>query len=491
MKHSNYRKMAVGLLAVGLLWMGGPDSVQAQAPSDDALVSATADKAGAVLTVNQVVEKVINSNPEVQAKWHEFMAAYHEEAIPYGGYFPKLDVSAGIGREWVGGDDIDDDVYTRRGTRVQLTQMLFDGFYTCNQVCRLKYAGKARYFEFLDAMERVGLEGLRAYADVQRYQYLVLLAEQNYAYHTEIYDQIRNRVTGGVSTGVDMEQIEGRIALAQSNLITERANLHDVTARYQRIVGELPPDKLEEFEVPDAAVPATVDATLDDAFRKNPGFIASLMDIKSAEHAVKVQKSKFYPRFDLRAYHDWSWDKDGIDGYQREGVVEVVMNYNIFNGGSDAAAVRQYKQKLYRTMDLKEKACHDLRQTVEIAFNDRLTLKDQLEYLDQHRKRLDLVRVAYLDQFTIGRRTLLDLLDTENEYFQAQRAYMNGLFDKKIADARTLSGMGRLLNDMEVVRYDLPTMEDLDYKQPYVKRADFCEVEAPKGTTAGIDDVVQ
>lgn len=435
-------------------------------------------------TLQSVVEHTINNNPKVQAKWHEFRAVYYEEDVAYGGYFPKIDVSAGIGREWIYQESIPNkDQYTRRGIRLELTQMLFDGFYTHHEVCRLKLHGKALYLEFLDAMERTGLEALRAYADIQRYRNLVSLAEQNYAYHQEIYGQIDRRVKSGVSTGVDRAQIEGRLALANSNLITEQANLHDVTARYQRIVGKLPPEDLPEFVVPVSSIPAYVERAIYDAYQKNPGFLATLMEIKSSVHAVGVQKSKFYPRFDFHAYHDWSWDKDGIDGYQREAAVEVVMTYNILNGGSDLAAVKQYKQKLYRAMELRDKAGNDLRQRVEVAYNDRRSLKKQINYLDSHRKRLDQVRVAYLDQFTIGRRTLLDLLDTENEYYQAQRAYINGVYDLRVADARMLAGMGRLLHEMDVVRYDLPTLAELDYEgYPVAGRDDYPVIEAPKGS---------
>ncbi|MCG8344652.1 MAG: TolC family outer membrane protein [Chlorobiales bacterium] len=443
----------------------------------------TADAAEGT-TVKSVVEHTVNSNPEVQAKWHEFRSVYYEERVASGGYLPKVDVSAGIGREWIYQESIPNkDEYTRKGTRIELTQMLFDGFYTHHEVCRLKLHGKALYLEFLEAMEQTGLESLRAYADVQRYRNLVSLAEQNYDYHQGIYEQISRRVKSGVSTGVDMEQIEGRLALASSNLITEQANLHDVTARYQRIVGKLPPGELTEFEVPVSSIPDYVERAIYDAYQKNPGFLATLMEIKSSEHAVDVQKSKFYPRFDFHAYHDWSWDKDGIDGYQREAAVELVMTYNIFNGGSDLAAVKQYKQKLYGAMDLRDKAGNDLRQTVEIAYNDRKSLKKQVKYLDSHRKRLDQVRVAYLDQFTIGRRTLLDLLDTENEYYQAQRAYINGVHDLTIADARTLAGMGILLREMDVARYDLPTLEELDYEgYPAAGKDDYPAIEAPKGS---------
>ncbi|MCG8341219.1 MAG: channel protein TolC, partial [Chlorobiales bacterium] len=76
-----------------------------------------------------------------------------------------------------------------------------------------------------------------------------------------------------------------------------------------------------------------------------------------------------------------------------------------------------------------------------------------------------------------------DLLDTENEYYQAQRAYVNGEYDLRVAGARTLAAMGRLLHDMDVVRYDLPTLEELDYHGwPAVKEADHCSLEAPKGS---------
>jgi len=137
MKHINYRKMAVGMLVAGFLAGGSFSDLRAQDPVTEEPVVASATSV-TTQTVQEIVEKVINNNPEVQAKWHEFMAAYHEEAIPYGGYFPRVDVSAGVGREWVDGDETDKDVYTRRGVRLEVSQMLFDGFYTCNQVCRLK-----------------------------------------------------------------------------------------------------------------------------------------------------------------------------------------------------------------------------------------------------------------------------------------------------------------------------------------------------------------
>ena len=71
------------------------------------------------------------------------------------------------------------------------------------------------------------------------------------------------------------------------------------------------------------------------------------------------------------------------------------------------------------------------------------------------------MRTAYKDQFDIGERTLLDLLDAENEYFDASRAYANAIYDSKLAVARVQAGMGHLVSSLGLVRDGLPTLEEL------------------------------
>jgi outer membrane protein, adhesin transport system len=429
-------------------------------------------------TVKEAVEKAVNTNPEIRARFHAFKDVYEEQNVAKGGFYPKIDVSAGVGREWRRGDIPHTDMW-RRDVRVELNQMLFDGFFTCNQVCRLKYAGQARYFEFMDALENVGMESFRSYVDVLRYREMLNLAKKNLDYHKEIYNQVSDRVRAGVGAGVDLQQISARVALAQSNYLTELSNLNDVMSRYQRYVGELPDDNMQAVLLPDDGIPGTIKDALDDAFQHNPGLLAKFSDIKAAQKAIKVQESKFYPRLDLKAWHDQSWDMQGISGRQSETVAEVAMTYNILNGGSNIAAVHQYREKMYTAVALKDKAAVDLRQTLTIAFNDKQMIAEQVRYLNQHRKNLDQVRVAYREQFNIGKRTLLDLLDTENEYYQAQRAYYNGFFDLTVANARTLASMGRLLNTIGVVRGEMPSLKDIDVPMPKIGEGDVPASEAP------------
>ena len=184
--------------------------------------------------------KAVGTNPEVQARWHAFQAAGAEQDVARGGYLPQLDLDAAIGRERQDRPGQATDNYTHRGAALTLRQMLYDGFLTRSEVARLGYARLARYYEVVDASESAALETVRAYADVLRYRDLVQLAKDNYVEHRRVYDQIAERTAAGVGRRVDLEQASGRLALAESNLLTEVSNLHDVSARYLRLVGEAP-----------------------------------------------------------------------------------------------------------------------------------------------------------------------------------------------------------------------------------------------------------
>jgi adhesin transport system outer membrane protein len=135
--------------------------------------------------------------------------------------------------------------------------------------------------------------------------------------------------------------------------------------------------------------------------------------------------------------------------------VELLLTYNLYRGGADEARMTQAAEALNQARDLQDKACRDMRQTLSIAYNDMLRLKEQLGYLDQHRLSTDKAREAYRQQFDIGQRSLLDMLDTQNEYFESSRAYVNAQYNQLTAQARTLAGMGRLMPAMNITRDDM------------------------------------
>ena len=431
-----------------------------------------------VVPLKQLVEKVVSSNPEVQAKYHNYLGAGFEQDVVKGGYLPKVDITSSYRRQ----ENIDNGRSKVSGLAVPtwnnelvLRQMIFDGMATPNEINRLGHAQRVRYYELQAAMQNTTLEFMRSYIDTLRYTQLADYAKSNYVTHKQLFDKIKERVEAGVARRVDLEQATGRLALAEANLLTEATNLHDETARMQRLLGELPPATLEQPEFYKAGAQATPVEALRVAYLQNPDLLSTIEDIQATKDEVKVKEGRFLPRLDLQARKNLGTSNDGRNSTNAADVLELTANFNLFNGFSDKAAVGQVIEKMNTANDVRDKACVDTRQLVTIAYNDITQLKEQLGYRDTHQKSIENAREAYRKQFDIGQRTLLDLLDTENEYFQAKRNYANTEYDIQTAYARLYAVQGDLLSKVGAQRQGLPELNRADY----LEAATVCEAIAP------------
>jgi len=433
--HDTASVLQLGLLLLGALAL--PASARAQ---------------DAVADYRSALTRAALENPEVMSAWHNFEASRDERSVARGNYFPRFDVEAGSAKEKSRTPVRLEDRYRTENTRLNLTQMLFDGFATRNEVDRLDHVSRTRYYELEESSEIVGLDATAAYLDVLRRQRLVRLAEDNLDQHESIFEDIEARVSAGVSRRVDLEQASARLALAETNLLIETANLHDVTARFQRVVGALPADELAELELPLGLIPAEPVGALMKAYGRHPRLRAARAGIQAARAELRTKAAPMLPRLDLRLSQQRAEDLENLEGSHDQASAEIVFSYNVFRGGSDLYRRRQFENRLSAARELREKACRDVRQTLVIAYNDTRSFEAQLAYLEQNELAIGKARVSYREQFQIGQRSLLDLLDSENEYFEIRRRKANTASDLKIAQARTLAAMGLLLDGLEVRR---------------------------------------
>jgi outer membrane protein, adhesin transport system len=294
---------------------------------------------------------------------------------------------------------------------------------------------------------------------VQRFRRLVQLAEDNYVQHKYASLQIQSRFKAGVGRGVDLEQANARLALAESNLTTEIANLHDVTARYQRIVGEPPPAQLPALGPLVRAVPGSTEEAMNAAIRQSPAVSASIEALRAARSAAQLRQAAYQPRVEARVRSGGGNNFDGVRDQKRDSAAEVVLNWNLYNGGADQARVRQQVNLVNQAADQRDRACRDARQVTAIAYNDTRKLNEQLVLLDRNTLAIEKARDAYRQQFDIGQRSLLDLLNAENEVYTARRAYANAEYDLALAQARTHAAMSQLTTQLGIARQDATASE--------------------------------
>jgi adhesin transport system outer membrane protein len=430
-------------------------------------------------TLVKAARQAVLTNPEVQARWNGFKAAGQEQATARGGYFPQLDLRASVGTENRNTPSVNYGSYDINGAQLTLNQMLFDGLFTPSEVKRLGYAKLVRYYELAEISETTALEAVRAYLDVARFQEQVEAATQNYVEHKQSAQLVEERNKGGVGRGADVEQASGRLALAESSLLAELTNLHDASARYLRVIGEKPAGKLQSLPEPFilGTMPANTEALLQQGLSGSPTLNAALENTRAYKRAIATRQAAFMPRVDLRGYASQDKNLSGDLGTTEVKGVELVLNQNLYRGGSDIARKRQAEDQQAQARDLQEKACRDVRQTLTIAYSDVRNLSEQQRYLDQYRLATEKSREAYRQQFDIGQRTLLDVLDNQKEYYEASRSYINARHGEALAQARTLASMGQLVAALSVQRPDMPSAADAGQDRDSIDPEDLCPLE--------------
>lgn len=400
------------------------------------------------------VQKAIDTNPEVTARLNALRAATNEVDVARGAFYPTLDLSAGVGRnkDTITSRSPESLSFTRSGVALTANQVLWDGRLTAREVERLGHARTVRYFEFLAATEDTALEAARAYLDVLRFRKLVQLAEDNYAQHKYVFDQLQSKFKAGVGRGVDSEQANARLALAESNLTTEVANLHDVSARFLRLVGEVPAAKLPAAPNLESSLKANNAELIAQALAKNASISAAVENLRAVQADASGRDSAFEPRVEARVRSGVGQNFDGLFNRKNATSAEILLNWNLFKGGSDTARVKQYADLINQAADQRDKACRDVRQTAAIAQNDISRAKQQLAALDRNVLAIEKARDAYRQQFDIGQRSLLDLLNAENELYTAKRAYANADADLQLAHVRTQAARNTLVANLGLSR---------------------------------------
>ena len=130
------------------------------------------------------------------------------------------------------------------------------------------------------------------------------------------------------------------------------------------------------------------------------------------------------------------------------------MRYNLLNGGRDSARKQETAYLINQAAEIRNNTHRQVEESVRLSWNALETVDRQMDYFRLHVASSEKSRDAYQQQFRLGKRTLLDLLDSENEVFVSSQALVNAEYDQLFAMYRIINSMGALLKTVNV---ELPT----------------------------------
>jgi outer membrane protein, adhesin transport system len=412
--------------------------------------------AGAV-TLEDSVRATLATNPEIGVVQANREAIDQELRQARAQYLPSIDLRGAAGPEYTDspttsnqrGDD--SETLLRLESQITLSQLLFDGFATQSEIERQTSRIDSAAFRVQEAAEFIALDAIEAHLEVLRNQDLVELARENLTEHQRILGLVRELEGQGASSIADVRQSEARIAAAETSLVTAIGNLRDAEALYISVVG-IPPEILEEPLVPVAAVPESRETAAAKAAVDSPTVLIANADIDVTKAELRGSRAGYYPRFDLEVGAAANRNVDGVNGGGVEAQALLVLRYNLFRGGADIAREREAFARLKEARQALSQVQREAEEEARIAYNALTTAQARVESLRAAVEAQRATRDVYAQQFDLGQRSLLDLLDAENELFVARSNLTTAQYTEIFGVYRVLAVIGDLLMTLDIDR---------------------------------------
>jgi adhesin transport system outer membrane protein len=406
-------------------------------------------------SLNDMVQHTLNTNPEVLEDVNLKLAAQQQVEQAKAGYYPIADLNLGIGRErsHSSSTNFKTESLTRKELGLTASQMIYDGFSTKHSVDSAESFAQAATHKIADTSERIGFSAVQSYLNVLRNDELISVSDDNLLAHEKVADQIGLRTQSGVGRKSDSDQAIARVSLAQSNFYAAQGNHVDAKTSFLRVIG-LQPAELEAQEGCCDKVPSTLQEALVIAMEKHPSLQEAVANYEAAMAQTGIAESAFRPKvhFELEANSDD--DTDGRRGSDKELLAMFRLRHNLANGGYDSARIAETEHLTEQQKQLVLKTQREVEADVRLAWNALKRANSRLPHLKTHAESAAKTHEAYQQQFNLGQRTLLDLLDQENERFTAKTDYIHGFYDEKIACYRVLASMGVLVETMGLTPVD-------------------------------------
>jgi adhesin transport system outer membrane protein len=405
------------------------------------------------MPLTEAVSTAVQSNPEIGEAVANREATEFELRQGRGLYLPKLDAEGSIGGEILNNsntrsDDSVDDVWNPRQGSLVARQLLFDGFATDAEVERQAARVDAASFRVYERSEFIGLSVVKEYLDIVRLQRVVRLSVENEQYHRNLLSKITQGTQGGSVSVADRQQAQERLFAAKARITEAQEDLAAAKTRFIRLVGR----DIGKTTSPKSpkALPASVDRAIRLARKSHPSILSARADVDAATALVKGASSAFYPKVRLEGRAFAGEDIDGNEGPDNGLSGNVIVSMNLYNGGIDRANVQEQIRRTDEARMVLHRITREVEEAVRLSWERKVFQDARVAELKRQLDAQNLVVGSYTDQYEIGERSLLDLLDSQNSRYFTEVAYVTSQAASQFANYRILASTGQLLKAMGV-----------------------------------------
>ncbi|MCJ7420932.1 TolC family protein [Sphingomicrobium astaxanthinifaciens] len=404
--------------------------------------------------LREAIAYALQTSPEIRQAVHNREATMYERKQAEGLYFPRISVEASAGirelrnptRRSLG---IADDTLYPRDVALTVDQLLFDSGAREAEIRHQEARTDAAAARIEERSEFIALNISRAYIDYLLQQRLVAIAQDNALFHQGLVDDLQAGVDAGSISIADLQQSQERLQSAQARVVEAQEELDLAAISFERLAGmpignvAMPPDLSN-------AMPESLGAAIELARMDNPLVEEAVADYAAARELIKKAKGEMGPRFNLEGRARYGEDIDGFDGITEDYQARGVVRWDVFTGGTNAYNVREQQSRADEVHARLFEKQRDAEELARAAWS-RLANQGRLaEELAEQSRITDELLLSYREQFNVGRRSLLDVLDAQNTRYNVQAQLETAQLAQLYAQYRVLAAVNRLVEAMGV-----------------------------------------
>ena len=400
------------------------------------------------LTLKEAIRSAVTRHPTVSAAKSSREATTYELKQAQGRYLPTLNLTADFGGNWI---DRPKGLTAGANKRwrnprqigVAINQVLFDGWDRANDVYRRAARIDAASLRVLQRSEVIALEAVEAYIDVRRHSAIMAIARGNVSRHQRILGQVRSLVNGGKAPKSDVGQTVERVAAARAVAAQVEQALLEAKAKFHQVIGKRP-RRLGRVRIP-AGMPKNGGRALKFALKNNPSVRALAADQDVARFARNQSQSAFWPTVSLQGTASAGGALSGTPGRNNELAGKVVLSWNLFNGGITTYRAKELTARLGQAKFEYAARARKIGEAVERAYAAFTVGRKRVRYARQQVNANRGIVRAYLEEYQLSKRSLLDVLDAERALFNSRFQFTSQTAVFKFSAYQLLGSMGRLL----------------------------------------------
>ncbi len=412
-----------------------------------ALLTAFSAGAAQAETLGQALAMAYASNPQLLEQRAYLRSIDQGVAQVLSGWRPTLTFSAD-------GASVKRDDYRIRGEQQRsvwrqdrsagfsLSQPIFTGLRTVNSVDQAEHQVFAEREKLHSVEQTVLLGAVTSYLDVWRDMAVVELTTSNEQVLQRQLEASRDRFAVGEITRTDVAQSEARLSKARADRVSAEGNLQVSRAVYQRVIGKAPESI---SRVPSAdALPSDLSVLLKDAVAVNPDLKAADYTVQAKNDAVGVVRSELLPEVKLVASATQLNDQSSSDDEMKVYSVGATLTVPLYEAGGVYARLRAAKDQAAQSRKALERVQREVVESGTSSWESLTSARAQIVAYREEVRASGIALEGVRREAEVGSRTVLDVLDAEQELLDARVNLVKAERNESLASYQVLSAIGRL-----------------------------------------------